>query len=548
MVSGSTSSMTTLFIVLLALCALAVAQAPASPSADRQVLVSTVRQTSAVPVPAPPPTTKCNKPIGTDFADQHFAHAVTGGPYVVTDFKKAGSVSVSLDGSLSHSHFQNPTASGKIVSYKWTWMSKGKMQTATGPMPKGSFPLGSTSISLLVEDQFCNPSEDVSTVTVNSATIAGAYCYYYASSSLPPPGLNSSPKPQYGMKVGDINFGTTNSFGTFGFKANTFAVRCSFFIDVLTAGTLSYKVIHSGPVKIYHAGTLIGSSTSMAENTMTQTTPKAFTKGLQEWQLLYLRPKSLEGTLKFQFGSGAVIPEDIVRHDSGALVPVITKLSKTSESVGSIIVVSGMSFVNGVKVKFGTAMAETVQAAATAMQVRVPAGSGKVPVTVTTDSGVSNSFTFTYTAASALSFPVKFKADTLKTAAGAKFSLSFIAVVKYGPDARLYCGATNSNVYALSLNKNLQVTKQCKKSVFDKYERAVLGLGFNPKSNALKLYFTASTIFHTAKKVIPNAFAGWTNGKVQSVTLNGPTGCFNNDVADVVTGLPVSNHDHGMLK
>lgn len=143
-------------------------------------------------------------------------------------------------------------------------------------------------------------------------------------------------------------------------------------------------------------------------------------------------------------------------------------------------------------------------------------------------------------------FPVSFKAASLTTTTGSAFSLSQLAVIKYGPDGRLYCGATNSMIYALSVNRNLQVTKTCEKSVLETWPRAVLGIAFNPKSNALKMFFTASTLFHTERNIISNPFTGWTNGKVQSVTMVSATGCFGSAIADVVTGLPVSNHDHGL--
>lgn len=47
-------------------------------------------------------------------------------------------------------------------------------------------------------------------------------------------------------------------------------------------------------------------------------------------------------------------------------------------------------------------------------------------------------------------------------------------------------------------------------------------------------------------KRIPNFVEGWTNGKVETITTMGPNGCFNDDRTDLITGLPVSNHDRAI--
>lgn len=507
------------------------------------------------PVPSKKPTdaSNCNKEVETKFSGTHFAHAVIGGPYVETDFKKQGFASVNLDSTNSHSHFQSDTENGKIVSFKWTW------KDATNPAADGNgivtvttakttqnFPIGVIPLKLVVTDQFCNSASDSTTVTVNSATLPGAFCYFYASNTLDslPVDISKGQRPEFGTNVGDINFGTTKSFGDFPFKTNAFAVRCSFYIDVPKDAEISYKVVHNGPVKVFHDDKLLASSDALTEDTMTVTPDKSFAAGLQKWQIQYLRPATLEGKLIFQFASGGVIPASTVRHDSATTLPIITGSNKKSGSGEELVLLFGTSFVNNAKVKFGEEEAATVESNAGVIQVRVPTGSGDVGITVSTEAGVSNAISFSYTEAA--SFPIKFMATTLKTTAGAAFKISKIAVVKYGPDGRLYCGATNSKIYALSVNKNLHVTKTCEKNVFETWSRAVLGMAFDPTSSALKVYFTTSTLFWQEKNIIDDDAIGWKNGKIKSISMDGPTGCFNDDLADVVTGLPVSDHDHGV--
>lgn len=136
-----------------------------------------------------------------------------------------------------------------------------------------------------------------------------------------------------------------------------------------------------------------------------------------------------------------------------------------------------------------------------------------------------------------------FSSNFIKLTNGTTAKIERISVAIYGPDARLYLGAVDGKVHALTLNKLFQITKQCTTSFKDAVQRSVLGLAFNPKSNALKLHVSTSTLFWKDYKLISDFGTGWTNGKVETITMAGRNGCFNNDRKDLITGLPVSNHD-----
>lgn len=538
---------------------------PPPPGATPTPVAPTPTPDAPGPTPAPGPICAKMEAPETDFSEDHFAHSVTQGPYVQTDFAGDGSAMVPLDGSLSHSHFQQGTETGKIVFWEWTWTdpknpaadASGKV-VMNGEKVDGKFPQGVTDLKLRVIDQFCNPSEDSTTVTVNSATLPGAYCYLYdlgdeTPAAVPlPVSAKDDPKPQKGQNVGSIDFKNTAAFGKFPFAANTFAVRCQYFIDVKTAGDIEYKLTHTGPVKLYHEGNLVGESTSKAANQVVTTTKKTYDAGLNNWEVHYLKLKASEAKLIFQFANGAVIPPDTVRHDSGATIPIITSLSKTAGVEDTILFVFGTSFINSVEVKFGTVTANIIESNAGLAQVRAPAGTGEVQVTVTTEAGVSNSVPFTYAGAAPPptgvnpTFPLKMVQDTIKTPAGGAFNMKNIAVIIFGPDGRLYCGSTNSALHVLTLNKQLQVTKQFTKDVKETWGRAVLGLAFNPATPDLLLYFATSTMFWKQYGFIKDDAIGWKNGKIKSVSMSSAVGDFNNDVKDVVTGLPVSNHDHSV--
>lgn len=138
-----------------------------------------------------------------------------------------------------------------------------------------------------------------------------------------------------------------------------------------------------------------------------------------------------------------------------------------------------------------------------------------------------------------------FSRTTLRTTAGSTFEISDISVIKYGPDGRLYLGSTRSEVFALSISQALIVTQSVSKNIAaDGPRRWVLGISFDPRTTDLKMFFTTSTLFWMRDNLISDFGKGWTNGKVQSVTLDSPTSSFNDDVTDVITGLPVANGDH----
>lgn len=128
---------------------------------------------------------------------------------------------------------------------------------------------------------------------------------------------------------------------------------------------------------------------------------------------------------------------------------------------------------------------------------------------------------------------VKFSEDYIKLMNGTKAPLQQIGAAVYGPDARLYLGSFDGHVHALTLTKDFRIKKQCTASIVDTIPRVVVGLAFNPFSSALKLHLSTSTLFWNQS--ISDFGAGWTNGKVETITVKGRNGCFNDD------RKPVSN-------
>lgn len=494
----------------------------------------------------------------------HRAHAVPGGPYIATDFAKVGKAFVSLDGTQSHSHFSDPgppPVTGKIVSYKWTWneVVKGKSVSMSNSDKSGkftaSFPLGQTAVNLEVVDNTGDVAKDKTIVEVKSSAENGAYCYFYdfkdaLHTTIPiHEKVDSDPKPLYGEPFATINFNQDN-LSKIKFTKNSFAIRCVFFITIKSIAKVSYTVTHNGPFKLFYKEGLIASSVSKGK---TSTPPTSFTPGLHSFQLHYFRPKSLPPLLQLSHDN-QIMPATILQHDSAITLPVIIGLSKdqSAPTGGENIQIYGSGFINGVSVKFGNIEAKNLISSGPGMlQITVPPGIGQVLITVSTNAGTSNEFPFTYTSADTLDQPVIFQKKYLIGKDGKTLDISFVASVIYGPDRRLYLGGTKGTITALTLDKDLKVQTLCERSLHP--TRAILGLAFKPTSTSLQMYFSSSTLYWKDFNLMPFE-EGWTNGKIQTITwssqhLEDSAGksCAGS-VSDVITGLPVSNHDHGVNK
>lgn len=495
----------------------------------------------------------------------HRAHAVPGGPYVAMDFSKKGYTEVALDGTSSHSHFSDPgppPVSGKIVSYKWSWVlsENGKQVTKTNLNKSGkfsaNFPLGKTVVTLEVVDNTGDVAVDSTTVEVKSSTENGAYCYFYDfenenHNSVPiGESVDSAPKPEYGEPYGTINFNGPASLSKVKFSSNALAIRCVFFIDVKTSGSYSYTVAHNGPFKLFLDGKVLSQSGSAGQ---TNTPKKDFSVGLHSFQLHYFRPKGQTPKLVLSQG-GKVLPPNTVQHDSSITLPVIEKLSASTSapSGGGNIQIYGSGFVNGVSVKFGNVEAlNLLSSDPGTVQVTVPSGKGKTFITVSTNAGDSNAIPFSYTSANTLDQPVIFEKMPLLDKSGNKYKISFAVDVKYGPDGRLYVATTKGELHAVTVDKNYKAVTICVRKLGS--ADSLLGIAFNPASTSLNMYFSVSVLYWKDYNIL-GFEDGWTNGKVKSILWSaenledsGGKSCAG-EMKDVITGLPVSNHDHGVNK
>lgn len=152
-----------------------------------------------------------------------------------------------------------------------------------------------------------------------------------------------------------------------------------------------------------------------------------------------------------------------------------------------------------------------------------------VSVTVETPLAESNDIKYTYVAG----VPIQFNSEIFTT-------IESPTVVKFGPDRRLYVGSINGKLARITLNDDYTEVVDTVIQTVAQY-RTIIGLTFDPldSSDFPAVYITTSFFFHGEEK--SSSFQS-INGNVLKIT--GPS--LDDPPVAIVTGLPVSDHDHGV--
>lgn len=121
-------------------------------------------------------------------------------------------------------------------------------------------------------------------------------------------------------------------------------------------------------------------------------------------------------------------------------------------------------------------------------------------------------------------------------------------VIEQGPDLRFYVGAKGW-VYALDVDDNYIVRSVCRSESIGE-DRTVLGIAFEPRkfeADDVYFYIATSTLdWGGGQFGDPEAVpGGWKNGMVQVMRANVGESCLA-VTKNLVTGLSVSNHNHGV--
>jgi IPT/TIG domain len=217
--------------------------------------------------------------------------------------------------------------------------------------------------------------------------------------------------------------------------------------------------------------------------------------------------------------------------------PALTSISPTSGSIagGASVTISGSSLQLATAVRFGTTLLTGTAIAvvnSTTITVVSPFSGVEVPaaVSVISPTAESNAITFSYIAA----IPIQF----------APFKLMDIVdptAVAFGPDSKLYVGTLSGQLAKITLNENFDTVIGSVVATINA-TRGIHGIAFDPLDSADTLnptvYISTSDIFHRQGN---NSVGDAVNGKIQTVR-----GANLDQIADIVTGLPVSALDHSV--
>ncbi|GAB0490528.1 hypothetical protein MMPV_001765 [Pyropia vietnamensis] len=487
----------------------------------------------------------------------HRSHAVPGAAYAALDFDGNGQEVVELDGGGSHTHYFDAVSGkgGKIVKYEWTNVATGAVLGRTQKI-SATFPLGTTTVKLTVTDTTGDVASDTTTVTVSSGAAGGWWCYWMRGiSRLPPRWVTAAPRPIYAAPSAAVRFGD-GKYGWAGFSnpwVKGWGVRCVGFVTVPKTGKHSFTIKANGPVGLYVGTKAVVLKPSAGPATVTSTETATLAAGANLVTVVHWHKYNNLGILEVTTPAGST-----VSHASQKLLPVVTALSKTSgdPSGGSTIKLSGSGFFNGEKVFFGSKQATIINdgggTSSDSIYVKTPAGKAgfTVSVKVHTKNGISNALKYTYVggggSGSAGSKDVKYVSTHLKNKSGTKFtSVPLATSIALGADGlTYYVGSLTGNVYAVRMINHYSMTvgSYCKGPWSGKH-RVITGVSVNPaRTDGNFVYASSSVINYRNPSIGLSIPEGWANGRIELYAVGGPN-CMTK-VKDVITGLPVSAHDH----
>ncbi|KAK1857418.1 hypothetical protein I4F81_000037 [Pyropia yezoensis] len=465
------------------------------------------------------------------------------------DIDGNGRQSVTLSAYDSHTHrFHDDGSSGELLSFIWTAMATGE-ELGSGISVVVEFPLGTTAVKLTVVDDGGNASDAESVVTVVGSLAPGAYCYYYAGNA------GGEEKPIFAAVSEDLNFPTAASFpegpqGRSGFKQ-----RCLFLYKAPVDGAYAFDAAFaSGEMELTVDGASVLAASAGGSSTASGQVWLA--AGMHEAVTTYRHNSGgAAATVSVTAAGSGPMPKGSMEWDRATVVPVVTGIEPASGglSQGTRVTVTGVGFYTAdTQVTFGGVSATAVvRDGSTRLTVEAPAAAaaGDVDVVVTTgggvagEGGVSGGLTYTYEAAAA--DPIKFTETSLKSANGGDYYIAGPTSIALGPDGRVYVGQYKEYIQALTVDPTTHVvTDSCvSESVGEK--RSVLSLAFDPMADGdgLSLLAATSLLYYTQNHGRP--LSEWDNGEV--VVLRPSTGdnCLVVDQV-LLSGLPVSNHDHAV--
>lgn len=464
---------------------------------------------------------------GGDSTGHPFLHVVIVAPTVAVDFNQDGGELVYVEGHDSHTH----ELGHSLAAFEWSENGQVLATTADATL---NLPLGQHAITLTIHDDNVPPEQLSLSQTINVVgpdSVPGALVRYYAAS----PGaastlLDAVPETaSFGEIIDTLDVVSNNGrIGKSPYSADVM-VRINARLAIAQAG--SYEFVLTG-----------GTATRLLVNGAAATGPMNLSVGVHNIEARFavnaLPNLPLQISARLNGAAATTIPAQNISHDETGLAPIINSAPTTGTDVGgNLIHINGLGFVplDQVVVHWGgvNIMGESLTVTPTSIEFTSPAGSGTIPVTIETPNGVSNSISFTYVPGGPT--PIVFSAADVASIAGPT-SLAF------GPDGRLYVATVQGKVAAYTLDDNGNVVAtQNINTLNTATNNGILGIAFNPfdPPSPVRLYVAHGQLFANGGA----CFDGTSPYSGEVSVLSGPNFT---TATPLITGLPVSNHDHGI--
>ena len=448
-------------------------------------------------------------------------------PALVVDFDQDGSEEVELFGSNSHTHEPGQT----LAEYEWT---DGGAPFSTDADTTRVVNLGATTIGLTITDDKGTPDSatDDFVVELHSPdAVPGFLCSYYAGAGDPVFLLDNLPTTYDQMErlLAPLVAEQMGLVGGSTFTGDVM-VRWEFAIDVPALAT--YEFLATGGVdhRVKVDGLPLAGPTQLSAGTH-DVDLRFAVSGLDDL------PLQLDVEVDGQASSAWLAT---VTHDEQRLRPVIHKMPTVgTELGGNLIKIEGFGFYPKaqVTVHWGATdftLVDFLSWTDQAIELESPAGVGSVFVSVETPGGLSNSFEFIYSPDG----PIPIKFDRLDSK---QINLANPTAAAWHGNGKLYVGTLDGNIAVVEFTDDWSSTVTTHTGVSGLTNFDLLGIAINPYDppDPVKLYVAHGEHFLNG--------GGFFNGESpftgQVSILTGPNF---DDPVPLITGLPTSNHDHGV--
>ena len=460
-----------------------------------------------------------------------FLHVVARVPTYAVDYEGNGSEVIALRGDESHTHEFGRELTG------FTWKD-GTNIIGTVANIAPTLNLGQHQISLAIADNnspprtLVDPAQLLNIYPINA--VGGVLTKYFINS-----GITTLPeKPDFAeinptLQINEV----AGNLGTSSISGNVVVVMSGKF-NVTTAATYNFSVGGGNASNIYIDGNLLTSTITLSSGTHTVEARIARLAAAVDPIAIFA---SINGGVFSLFN-----PANLA-HDESTLKPFINTISETKGSTlgGQAVTIKGVAFFDGdasnlVKVKWGNTVLTkpniTVKQGEITL-VTPPGNLGTVLVTVETPNGISEAVTYEY---SGSAVPVTFNTSTVVANPFAPTQ------GEWGPDGRLYVASIDGKISIYTFDENYTVTNfQEITTIANLTNNNILGIAFNPFDNTSgspKIYVAHSQLFanNGGQFINPTDFSTYSG---QISVLQGPSF---STLTPLITGLPVSNHDHGI--